>query len=340
MSLNTGIGDANTGEDSSVSPDANGQDSSTAQQTQDANDQQQTAGDSDADSSVASTGEVTQSADDQQNSQQQQQDGTTAIVDKPEDKDLEFHQHPRFQELVKEKNDVKAENETLRGHAARAQALDSFLTTNAIQAQELTQALEYLRLRRSDPAKAYELVRQDYEALAGYVGERLPADLEAEVASGVMPAERAKELAKMRAASTHAQWQNQSFTQQQQMQRETMIQGSIDQWARSRMSQDPDFRPKQDPAAVDGKWEYVDHLLRSVRQQKPPQTAQEAIQQVEQVYAQANKLFTSLRGTPAAVKRPLKSANSGTGTNAVVKTAEDVTRAILSGKRPHQLKYS
>jgi hypothetical protein len=177
--------------------------------------------------------------------------------------------------------------------------------------------------------------------LAQFTGEVLSPELEAEVASGVLSLERAKQLQRAEGQQKYQQWQGQSQQQMQAAQAEQAIQGSIDTWAKSTMQRDPDFKPrnKADANAVDGKWEYVDMKLRSLRQANPPKTAQEAVALVEQAYTDANKFFGSFRKT-THIKKMVRSQQSATNSSAVVKTAEDVMRAVLAGKKPHQLKYS
>lgn len=263
---------------------------------------------------------------------------TALPLDKPEDEKLPFHKEPRFQELVREKNTFKQENETLKPLAQRAKILDDYVTTNGISSQELTGALEYLRMRRQDPAKAFELLKADYNALAMYAGEQLPPDLQAEVAAGTLSPERAKQLVQAQAKMQHQQFLQQSGSQTQAQMQETAIQGSIDLWEQATMARDPDLKPKA-PNSVDGKWEYVDMKLRSLRQANPPRSPQEAVALAEKAYSEANKFFGTFR-QQRIVKKPIQSQQSSQNANAVVKTAEDVTRAILGGKRPHQLRYS
>lgn len=260
-------------------------------------------------------------------------------LDKPEDEKLPFHKEPRFQELVKEKNQYKQELDAVKPLAARAKVLDDYVIQNNIQPAQLQSALEYLRLLNTDPAKAYEMLKPTYEQLSQFTGDRLPADLQDRVAAGTLDAELAKEIAQGRG---NKQWQ----TAQQQMQGQTAaqraefaIQGSIDAWASATMAKDPDLKPKA-PGAVDGKWEYVDMKLRSLRQANPPKTPQEAVALTEQAYTEANKFFGVHRVQRPIVKKTIQSNNNSQNASAVVKTAEDVTRAIISGKRPHQLKYS
>ena len=260
-------------------------------------------------------------------------------LDKPEDEKLPFHKEPRFQELVKEKNDYKQQLEAVKPQVERVKVLDSYIAQHNIQPAQLQSALEYLRLLNSNPAEAYKMLKPTYEQLSQFTGDILPEDLQDRVAAGTLDAELAKEIAQSRGSKQwqSAQQQMQGATQLQRA--EMAIQGSIDAWASATMAKDPDLKPKAQ-GAVDGKWEYVDMKLRSLRQQNPPKTPQEAITLTEQAYAEANKFFGTHRVQRQVVKKSIQSNNNSQNASAVVKSAEDVTRAILAGKRPHQLKYS
>ena len=332
--------DANTGTGSSNVPDDKGAESSTAEQAE-----QETTETTEAEPEVTEVSEeaateetADETAENETEEVKEAVEAEKAVLDKPEDEKLPFHKEPRFQELVKEKNTYKQELDTIKPLAARTKVLDEFVTSNNIQPQQVQEAFEYLRLLNSDPLKAYAILKPTYDKLALLSGDRLPDDLQAEVAAGTLSPERAKQLATTQAQQQYQQWRGQSTQQTQVMQQEQAIQGSINAWAQSAQAKDPDFRPAAQ-GAVDGKWEYVDMKLRSMRQANPPRNSQEAVAMVEKAYTEANKFFGSFV-KPQAKKPGLKSQSSQSNASAVVKSPEDVVRAIMSGKRPHQLKYS
>ena len=263
------------------------------------------------------------------------------VVDKPEDTGLEFHKHPRFQELVAEKNTAKEQVARLEPQAKRIEQLDNFLKTNGIQEQEVENALNYLRLRRQNPEQAYQLIKKDYEQLAQYAGDVLPQDLQAKVAAGVIEPDVAKELARARMNQQHQQWNQQSTQQTQQQSLAQSMQGAVDTWASTISKTDTAMRPKA-AGAVNGKWEYVSMALGQMQRQNPPTSMEAAVKQAQEAYAEANKFYASVQPKKAAIKAPLQSTRNGASTNgnAVIKTDKDVVKAIFAGKRPHQLKYS
>jgi hypothetical protein len=354
--------DANTDESSSNSSDANGQDSSTAKTEQDvveeavgkiadvkSDETDEDSGEENADDTDTEKGDESSDdadgADDQEGqTDDKAEDEVQAIVDKPEDEKLDFHKHPRFQELITEKNAIRQEVEQLKPLAQRAKILDDFVQTNGISQQQLTNALEYTRLINSDPLKAYELLKPIYNQLATYAGDVLPADLQAEVAAATLSPERARELATARARNQYGDWQGQNRSQSEIQRNEQQIQGSIDGWAASTMKTDADFRPKAN-GGVDGKWELVDMKLRSLRQANPPKNGQDAVALVQQAYDEANKFFNRFTPAKKIVKRPLASSAHNSNTTGVLpKNPDDATKsivaAVMGGRKPHQMRYA
>ena len=341
--------DANDGGDSSTTPDANGTDSSTVQDT-DAkeNDQQVEEKVEEAETSEqaeqseeSSTEETTEQKTEEEGKEtkSEEQEEAKPVIDKVGDEKLDFSSHPRFAELVTEKNRYKDELASVKPQAERMAALDSFVTQNGITGPELQNALQYLQLKRSDPAKAFALIKQDYELLAQYNGEVLPPDLQAEVAAGTLSPERAKQIVQAEARQRHQEFVQRTQGMNQQQQQVAVVQGAINAWDSAKRAVDPDFHPKA-AGQPDGIYELVDVKLAHARVKNPPQTAAQAQAQVEQVYTEVKQLFAGFRRAPVTKKPLRQSTGSPANSSAVVKTAEDVMRAIQAGKKPHQMKYT
>ena len=345
--------DANTEGSSSGPSDDKGADSSTAEtdaNQEAAEDESSTAGDkaetetTDESDAAEKTDESVETSDDTKTYDEHKEEAAVAI-DKPEDTKLEFHKHPRFQELISEKNSARQENEMLKPQAARIAAIDSYLNQSGISAQEFAESLEVLRLLKSDPAAAYQKLRPTIDQLQMLTGERIPAELEAEVAAGTLSAERAKQLAQASAQAQRAQAQTQGYAQSVQQQAAMAVGTALNSWDMSKRGIDPDFKPKaalNDPTYAtlpDGKWEICNAKLIAMQTANPPRSPQEAVAQVERAYTETQKLFASFV-KPAKGQKNLSSTRSSTNSSAVIKTKEDVVAAIMAGKRPHQMKYA
>jgi hypothetical protein len=326
--------DVKLSEDSSVSQDVNTTEESS---TQIAEDVKQEDG---SESSTEATGEETQ-AEDQKETQQvdekqdeQKVDESKLVFEKPEDKDLPFGKHPRFQEVIAEKNTFKQELETLRPQAQRIAALDGFMQQNGIQGAQLQRALEYLRLVNTDPEKAADLIEQDYKQLATATGRVLPADLQEKVAAGVLDPELAKEIARGRGQRSYQEYRGQATASQQSMQLVQAVDGTIGQWAQMKAQTDPDLKPGT------AKWKMLDLAIKDARAQNPAMLPQAAMSLVERLYKEVNDTLAPLAPKKTVTRPKPKEAASAASASQVIKTPEDVTRAVLRGMRPHQLKYS
>lgn len=258
-----------------------------------------------------------------------------AIVDKPEDSKLDFNKHPRFQELIKEKNSYKTEIDSLKPMAQRAQALDQYCQQNGVNEQQIARALQYYALLNSDPMKAFDMIRADYQQLATFAGELLPADLQAKVAAGTLEPEMAKELAQNRARQQHTQWRGTQQGVNQQQQNMAAVDATINIWAQQKQSIDPDLKPGS-PV-----WKYLDAQIRNARTTQANLTPQQVPQLVESLYKEAKEMFNSLAPKPKATKPSLNGNRNNNGNaSAVIKTPEDVAKAVLRGMKPAQFKYS
>jgi len=336
--------DANTDSTSSTESDANAQSSSTAQQDDNQNQQQgaettETADDGTEAQATSTEADGQQQADDQQNGQQQDASETedaNVVLDKPEDAQLPFHKHERFQELIKERNLARQEHETVKPLAEQARVLNEFLQTNNIPASDFQSALEYLRLLRIDPQSAMRMLKPTYDQLAQFSGDVVSPDLQEEVAAARLTPERAKELSQLRGQQQFSQRQQQWNQQGVQQQTAQAINGTIQSWASLKQTSDPDFRPKV-AGKPDGLWELTDRYIRSA---PPFKNAQEAMQGSEQAYKDAKALIASLRQPAPNVRRGLTSKQSSTNSSAVLKTPEDVMNAIAHGVKPHQMRYA
>ena len=328
--------DANAGTGSSSVPDANEQNSSSAEQTE-----QQTAEEVAEETTETAVSEETVSEEtveettENQTSEEQveeQVEETAEELDKPEDAKLDFHKHPRFKEVVQEKNQVRRELDEVKPLVDQAKVTNDFLRDNQISREEYQSALTYLSLLRTDPSAAYRMLQPTYEQLALLAGERLPADLQAEVAAGTMPAERATELARMRAQQTYQNWKG---SQQQQLQQGTQmqqVQATVQNVVQTKQSTDPDFKPGS-PL-----WEQVELRIKSMPVFQTPQAAQQGI---EKAYTEAKAFmgkFAPRTGKPN--QQALRSRPTNHTTGVAVKTAADVMKAIAAGAKPHQLRYS
>jgi hypothetical protein len=163
--------------------------------------------------------------------------------------DAPFHKHPRFRELIQQRNDLRAPAESYR-------KIEAFLTENAIESQEASDALTWVALMKRDPEKAWEQIKPTIQNLLVTIGDVLPPDLRAQVTSGQLSPDVAKALAKERAKATIAQGQMSFRDQQAEAQRRrteaeqaATRQGAVTAaaraWDAEVRGRDPDYAKKE-----------------------------------------------------------------------------------------------
>lgn len=323
--------DANTESTSSSDPDEKGADSSTA--VTDATEETEAVATEETEESEASSTEETDETVESQEEETEEKEEKPPVLDKPEDTKLEFHKHPRFQELVTQKNEFQKRIQSLEPQAKRAEVLDSYCRDNGISEQHLASFLEYRRLLREDPAKAFEMLKGDYQALAAYSGEVLAPDLQAKVAAGTMDPADAKELMQARSRQQHQQWNSQTRGQTQQQQQVQAVDQTIGMWAEAKAAVDPDLKPGT-PL-----WKYLDQAIKAERGSNSALSPAQVPQLVERLYKEAKEMFRSIAPKKTVVKKPLNGNNSSSTASAVCKTPEDVARFISRGGKPDAIKY-
>lgn len=205
----------------------------------------------------------------------QQADGsqTENAQDGDEFKDVPFNKHPRFQQLVKERNAFKE-------NAQRYDNLQTFLKETGVRDEEAADALQIVALSKHNPAKAWEQIKPWVQSLIVAAGEVLPEDLQNRVAQGEMPRDVALEMARLRAtqqSTQHAQeWQRQRAEETAREQQVAQLRNTAQSWEASRRASDPDFEKK------------LPHLQREIafrhRQGDVPNTPEGVQQQLEDVH--------------------------------------------------------
>jgi hypothetical protein len=236
--------------------------------------------------------------------------------------DVPFHNHPRFKELVEQKNEATKLVEEYRPLVERAKAIDEYLQKHSIASEDFTQTLELLALVKSNPAEAVKRLEDIAGSLKISTGEALPPDLQSEVDDGLITLDAAKreagqriELAKYKSQSTRSEQETQQRHQQE-------LKTSLDTWTNSKASADPAFKPKSDANAPDGKFELVFAKFMYYWQTQPARNAQEAVALAEKAYTDVNNsLKTMMPKQP--IRRPVSSTKSQVGE---LKQTIDVTK--------------
>lgn len=280
--------------------------------------------------SAQSEEQSTDAGDTDSPTEEQSQDTVNEQADgeQPEDfSKLPFNKHPRFRELVKEKNSYKTQVAEYEADAKQYREIQGFMQANGLTAEEVAQSLETLaKMKTGDPAKAYELMQERMEAMAVAAGKKLPAELEEKVEQGYIDRETAQELYQRQAeaerkaemASTQLERQSQ---QDQQAQVHAMA-SAVAAWEQSTKATDPDF---------DLKAELVKDRVRAhVAQHGMPKTTDAALKMSKDAYDAVTQTLLRVRGD----KTPMRTAVGGKTNGSAApepKSLLDVVRRASAG---------
>jgi len=174
----------------------------------------------------------------------QEQDGeaepdTSSEQRDPNDEfgDVPFNKHPRFQQLVRQRNEFRTGYEEY-------QKIEQFLHQNGLSSDQAAEMLQIGALIERNPAEALERLRPTLQKLVVEAGAVLPNDLQEEVRQGRLTKERAQEISRLRARQQSSQ-KSQDF-ERQQMERQRAAQVANDMrnaaqtWQEQIRTRDPD----------------------------------------------------------------------------------------------------
>ena len=192
--------------------------------------------------------------------------------------EVPFNKHPRFQELVKEKNEYKVD-------AERYQNITSFLDENRVSADEAAAGLQIMALMKKDPVEALNALKPYVETLSQAAGYVLPDDIQNKVNDGYLDEDVGRELAQTRAAAQNERTQREALIQDQQQQTQQAqlhdVAMSVTDWENKTRSTDPDYDLKQP--------EIDDRVRVLVATQGRPNTTQDALAMAKQAYTEVNE---------------------------------------------------
>lgn len=248
-------------------------------------------------------------------------------VDENGDKLPPFHKHPRWQEMIRQRDDLKGQVDSLSERASQYDQIHQYMETNGLAPQEVARAIQTMSLIRNNPAQAREVLAQELEQLDQFVGKKLPDDLQREVEDGYVTPERAEELARLRNQQNHTRQQmeqqrqaaeqaRQQADQQQAQQARQQALGNqrqaVQQWEADLRSRDPDYDRLQP---------LVFKELRLLAQERPAQTPEQAVELARSALKNVKAQVRTLNG-PRETKKPGPSSTQ-TGSNAGARNDPD-----------------
>jgi hypothetical protein len=237
--------------------------------------------------------------------------------------------NPRFKEVLKERDDARAESAQLKVKAEQAEALTKFCVDNRIADKDLIGALELTALSKNNPAEFRKRIGTIVEEYDVAMGQRIPPDLAKEVEEGTLSEARAKELAQARLRNGRTEQQLHEERQQSARDHDNQIQNGLNAWTASQTTSDPGFK---------GRYEQLVEAVHFDWQRTPPQTLQDAIVLVEKANKRVkdrvasrlpkstNKVLTSRNGSSPNHGEDLKLDNLTTDLQHLVTTVANRKR--------------
>jgi hypothetical protein len=217
-----------------------------------------------------------------------QGDSGTTPEELPDDySDVPFHQHPRFQQVIRERNE-------LRGDAVEYRKITAYMDANGLTAEEAANGVTIMGLAKLNPVEAFKQVAPWFKQLAIAAGEVLPDDLAARVQKNELSRDAAFEMSRLRASAKAQEVQQQYRQHRGEMeQRTTAGKALVDAaaaWEQDRSIKDPNFKAKL--PLIQKKLEF----LHATGQR--PNTPEGVKEQLKLVYADVNREL----GVKAAVQ--------------------------------------
>ena len=205
--------------------------------------------------------------------------------------DVPFNQHPRFQELIAEKNELKplADNYV---------QITNYLAENNISSDEAAEGFQIMALIKNNPVEARKALQPWIDELDLHAGNRFPSDIQEKIDQGYIDEASAADMTRMRMAAEVAEGKRQmtedQLAQAQQAQHVNSLAEVVTEWENGKLETDPDYELKQE--------EMDDRVKALISEFGQPQDADQAIQLVEAAYETVNARFAARRPQKKAVR--------------------------------------
>lgn len=245
-----------------------------------------------------------------------------------------FHEHEAWKAKVEEVKTLDEKVKALEPYRQGIEQLTTYRKQNNITDEQFSGMLEIAALVNSgDLSQAWEKLKPIVEVVQQFNGNSLPDDLAKEVDAGTLGAERAKEIAQLRAQTKvgQAKAQVQQQTAQQQVYQNTL--NAMSEWEKNKSTSDPDFRQKKDANAPDGLWEFVRDRFNAKLQTAQIGKPADAVALQEQAYAEVSAAWKRHTSAKPPTKKPLTSTGSSATAKVKIESADDVINALAAGKK-------
>ena len=249
------------------------------------------------------------------------EDGAPKAAEDPDADIAAFKDHPRWRQVTQERDQYKAEIETLKGPAQEMGKIQQFMSDHSVPANELAEAM-IIVAKMKNPATIKEAVAKlDELANQGraFLGEGIDPDLQQRVDDGEISEAFAKEMTKSRAvsaatrqsaeaASKRAEQVTQTVTQERQAETSQQIKTRAEAFLASKQATDPDYALKTP---------MLGYVIRAKREayvaNNGALTPEAGETIVSEAYAEVTKTLMAARPAPKPTPKVPSSLSPGAG---------------------------
>lgn len=227
------------------------------------------------------------------------------------DKKLPFHNHPRWKEMITERDAYRAESDEFR-------KVTTFMSSNGLSTDEVAEGFQIMALMKTNPVEAHKRISEYKSRLDAFVGATLPPDIQKKVEEGYVDEESAKELAMLKAQQGLYQQQQVNAMQQRDQQSRGNIHSAVVNWEQQMRVKDPDWSAKQ---------EMVIDQVKLMLQAEKPSTPEEALALVERAHSTIKERLSRF----APQRRPVTHVSSSTSSAHATAQPRSLLEAVRLG---------
>lgn len=250
--------------------------------------------------------------------------------------------YERFQEVTAKVKQHEQYIEQVKPIVDGYNAISSFCQENEISQQDFNQALELAALANKNPEEFVKRMSPLVEQAKLFTGDKLPPDLQTKVDDGSLELPLAQELARLRSKAKFGDASLKAQQQQMQQREYSQLQSQLAEgaksWETAKRASDPDYKPKANENAPDGKWEMTKStflaMLNETNAQgsyvNPVKGPKDMVALMDKAYARINTFMqrnNPKKLTPKHLSSNTSSTN-GKQTNKTIETAPTMAEAV------------
>ena len=227
------------------------------------------------------------------------------------DQKLPFHNHPRWKEVV-------SERDAYRSDAGEYRKITDYMSSNGLSTSEVAEGFQIMALMKTNPVEAHKKISEYKAKLDVYVGESLPEDIQEKLRDGFVDKDTAKELAVLKAEKNLQEQRRQHEVQQQAEQASKGIYDAVVNWEQQMKVKDPDWSAKK---------ELVTDQAKLLLASEKPSTPEEALALVER----ANSIIKERLSRFAPQRKPIGHVASSTSSANAAPVPKSLLEAVRLG---------